>query len=261
MGACSGPGGRPLPSARGSLPSPAQPSHASEKLWEPGPRRQRGSRRAGGTKGANGPGRMLRSPAPHPGGSRALRRAQVARPSAPHKGVRNSGTQRLTSAGPGARTPLPATHSPSTFLQSADGDPSARRVPSAMLAELVQVTLGGTWVGWGRRPGRGKPSQAVAPPARRTPPCLAVALPEARLSAQPGSVPRCSPPVRASRPGSEARARGASEQLPSARSPPLGEPRPGKEGTRAEAVLGGGRGGRSPGAWRGAGLALGPEAD
>lgn len=46
--------------------------------------RRPGAGRAGGTKGACGPGGCCaRSPAPHPARSRALPRAQVARPSAP----------------------------------------------------------------------------------------------------------------------------------------------------------------------------------
>lgn len=72
--------------------------------------------RAGGTKGASGPETMLRSPAPHPADSRALPPAQVPRPAARREGVFKRGTQRLTSAGPVAQTPQPATHSLFTFL-------------------------------------------------------------------------------------------------------------------------------------------------
>lgn len=68
-----------------------------------------------GTMGSSGPGRMLRSPTPHPAGSQALPHEQVARPWAPG-GCVERGTQRLTSARLGARTPLLATRGRFTFL-------------------------------------------------------------------------------------------------------------------------------------------------
>lgn len=134
--------------ARSQVHSSSRAPWRSSRERRPGGSAEPG--RAGGTKGAGGPGRMLRSPAPNPAGSRALLRAQVARPLAPQEGVFERGTQRLTSAGPGTRTPLPVTHSRShSCIPAADGDLSARRVPSAAPGRAVQVTLSGTGLAGG----------------------------------------------------------------------------------------------------------------
>lgn len=115
-------GRRPFPSGRWPAlqpnPDPMVPHRSSR---EQGARGQRRAGRAGGTKGACGPGRMLRSHAPNPASSWALSCVQVARLWALQEGVFELGTQRLTSARPAVWTPFPATHSPFTFLLPAAG--------------------------------------------------------------------------------------------------------------------------------------------
>ncbi|KAK2092970.1 hypothetical protein P7K49_029499 [Saguinus oedipus] len=107
------------------LPSPSQILRVARGA---GARRQRGAWRSERNKGSARAGEDAAFPFAPPS---RLPSSQVAWPSAVSKGGVGAGTQRLTSAGPGAGTPFPPpTVCAHSSIPAAAGDPSAPGMPS-----------------------------------------------------------------------------------------------------------------------------------